>query len=367
MFEVDFHILNQKATPAIYADTLANRPAASFAGRLFVDTAAPYGLYRDTGSAWVQIAGNGGGGSSTGINGLNGTTNIGLGGTLINDTIINGNNQIFAVQNADLFQATSGNLNIQTGLNGVEYSFLTSNSSNLNIGQNNDVLTSLLNFSSQAIQSNFNGGNFGLQLDDSIGKFVLGDYGNNRKYNSIVVNDDTNSFYFTTSYNQANTSQDLFYASNATSTSRFVVLGDFNNYANHTSLIIDDGNSFIKTQNVNGDNGIVITNSFTFIGAQNAVDKLYFSVDLGNNAITSYSNNFSDGLDLDFTSRIFRLGGYNVGSTWLEVNDNADKFTFTTNNLNFTGSSLEDPTPGVVATKALLITLNGTQYKINLY
>ena len=60
MFEVDFHILNQKATPAIYADTLANRPAASFAGRLFVDTASPYGIYRDTGTAWVQIAGSGG-------------------------------------------------------------------------------------------------------------------------------------------------------------------------------------------------------------------------------------------------------------------------------------------------------------------
>jgi hypothetical protein len=366
MFEVDFHILNQKATPAIYSDTLANRPAASFAGRLFVDTAAPYGLYRDTGSAWVQIAGNGGGGSSTGINGLNGTTNIGLGGTLINDTIINGNNQIFAVQNADLFQATSGNLNIQTGL-GTQYSFLTSNSTQLYIGQVNNSLFSQFIFSSQAIQTSFNGDNYGLQLDDSIGKFVLGDYGNNRKYNSIVVNDDTNSFYFTTSYNQANTAQDLFYASNATSTSRFVVLGDFNNYANHTSLIIDDGNSFIKTQNINGDNGIVITNNFTFIGAKNAVDKLYFSVDLGSSAIQSFYNNFSDGLDLDFTSRNFRLGGFNVGTTWLEVNDNADILTFTTNNLTFTGASLENPTPGVIATKALLITLNGTQYKINLY
>ena len=54
-FSYNVNVLNQKGTPAIYTDTFANRPAAGFAGRLFVanDTSA---IYEDTGTAWVLIA-----------------------------------------------------------------------------------------------------------------------------------------------------------------------------------------------------------------------------------------------------------------------------------------------------------------------
>jgi len=55
---VDFSVTNQLASPAIYASSFATRPAASFKGRLFVDTDTPStGIYRDTGTAWVAIAG----------------------------------------------------------------------------------------------------------------------------------------------------------------------------------------------------------------------------------------------------------------------------------------------------------------------
>ena len=57
---VDFSVTNQLASPAIYASSFATRPAASFKGRLFVDTNVPStGIYRDTGTAWVAIAGTG--------------------------------------------------------------------------------------------------------------------------------------------------------------------------------------------------------------------------------------------------------------------------------------------------------------------
>lgn len=63
---VDFSILNQLATPAIYAASLSLRPAFGFAGRVFIDTDTPStGIYRDTGAAWEQIAGSGGGGGGT--------------------------------------------------------------------------------------------------------------------------------------------------------------------------------------------------------------------------------------------------------------------------------------------------------------
>ena len=52
---VTLDILNQKDTPAFYADTLANRPAAGFTGRVFISTDT-YDLYRDTGTAWDLLS-----------------------------------------------------------------------------------------------------------------------------------------------------------------------------------------------------------------------------------------------------------------------------------------------------------------------
>jgi hypothetical protein len=56
-FKVNFSVNNQLATPAIHAAALANRPAAGQPGRVFIDTDNPStGIYRDTGTAWIQIA-----------------------------------------------------------------------------------------------------------------------------------------------------------------------------------------------------------------------------------------------------------------------------------------------------------------------
>jgi hypothetical protein len=57
MPNIDLSILNQRQTPAFFASSLATRPAFGFAGRIFIDSDVPStGIYRDTGSAWVQIA-----------------------------------------------------------------------------------------------------------------------------------------------------------------------------------------------------------------------------------------------------------------------------------------------------------------------
>jgi hypothetical protein len=56
-FKVEFSVINQLATPAFHAAPLAQRPAAGQVGRVFIDTDNPStGMYRDTGTAWVQIA-----------------------------------------------------------------------------------------------------------------------------------------------------------------------------------------------------------------------------------------------------------------------------------------------------------------------
>ena len=55
---IDLSILNQRQTPAFYADTLANRPAAGFVGRIFVSTNT-FAFYRDNGTGWDLIGGPG--------------------------------------------------------------------------------------------------------------------------------------------------------------------------------------------------------------------------------------------------------------------------------------------------------------------
>ena len=86
---VTLDILNQKATPAFYADTLANRPAAGFTGRVFISTDT-YDLYRDTGTAWVLLspANTGtitGGGSLYRVGIWTSTTNLGESNNLVFD------------------------------------------------------------------------------------------------------------------------------------------------------------------------------------------------------------------------------------------------------------------------------------------
>jgi hypothetical protein len=50
-------VTNQKASPAVYASSLATRPSPQLPGRIFVDTDNPStGMYRDTGTAWVQLS-----------------------------------------------------------------------------------------------------------------------------------------------------------------------------------------------------------------------------------------------------------------------------------------------------------------------
>jgi len=58
MPNIDLSILNQRQTPAFYADTLANRPAAGFVGRIFVSTDT-FAFYRDNGTTWDLIGGPG--------------------------------------------------------------------------------------------------------------------------------------------------------------------------------------------------------------------------------------------------------------------------------------------------------------------
>jgi len=57
--EIYNYVTNQKGSPALYSDVLANRPAAGFIGRLFISTDT-LEIYRDNGTTWDLISGGGG-------------------------------------------------------------------------------------------------------------------------------------------------------------------------------------------------------------------------------------------------------------------------------------------------------------------
>jgi hypothetical protein len=80
MPSIDLSILNQRQTPAFYADTLTNRPAAGFVGRIFVSTDT-FAFYRDNGTSWDLIGGPGtgtvtGSGAVNQVTYWNGTSTI---------------------------------------------------------------------------------------------------------------------------------------------------------------------------------------------------------------------------------------------------------------------------------------------------
>lgn len=104
MPQIDLSMLNQRQTPAFYADVLANRPAAGFIGRIFVSTNT-YAFYRDNGTSWDLIGGPGTG-TITG-SGANGQVSFWNGASTIT-----GSNDLF-------WDATNGHFGVNTNVPGT--------------------------------------------------------------------------------------------------------------------------------------------------------------------------------------------------------------------------------------------------------
>jgi len=111
MITLDLSILNQKGTPMFYSDTLALRPNFGIAGRIFIDIASPYGIYRDTGTAWQQIAvGSAGAGTITGGGTINTLAMFTPTGTAVGDSKITQSGSNITID-ANVF-VTNGNINL---------------------------------------------------------------------------------------------------------------------------------------------------------------------------------------------------------------------------------------------------------------
>lgn len=102
---VNFNVLNQMATPVLYADTLTNRPTASIIGRVFFRTDTPFGIYRDNGTSWDLIA-------NPDTNSVTGSGATGQVTFFTSSNVISGNNNLF-------WDSTNNRLGIGTTTPGV--------------------------------------------------------------------------------------------------------------------------------------------------------------------------------------------------------------------------------------------------------
>jgi hypothetical protein len=113
---IDLSILNQRQTPAFYADIFANRPAAGFVGRIFVSTNT-FAFFRDNGTGWDLIGGPGTG-TITG-SGTAGTVPLWNGASTIGDsTLIEGSTKFTTTKD---IQADAYYLNGMTAGSGALY------------------------------------------------------------------------------------------------------------------------------------------------------------------------------------------------------------------------------------------------------
>jgi len=268
----------------------------------------------------------GGGGSSTGVNGLNGTTNIGLGGTLTSSTTILGNSGNYSLAFTDL----------------LGFSVVTKQGWVL---QNNDTNRQITAYS-------------------NIGFNSLDLYNNNLITNRastfrILYNSIKSLFYPDPNGVDTNFGINIDFDLRTTS------LGDIDNVYNQTKLILYDTSENIITYGSDGINGFWVSPSFTLFGSYNNTTKLYISIDYGLNSLAfRTTNDVIDGIELQVASKIYKFGSFNSGTTWIEVDDNATKMTFNTESLVFTGANLEGTAPIGLGVTWLKITLNGVEYSI---
>jgi hypothetical protein len=335
----------------MHAAALANRPAAGQPGRVFIDTNNPStGIYRDTGTAWIQIAST----SSPEVDTLQTVTDRGntTDNTLIltYDSLFNGSNQI------EFFDV--GTTAVRYGINKV-------GTGNKLVLQGNSPLSTfdmglMIDAPNDTIKTYF-GSNFdeiGLKLDFVNLTFS---FGNNYGADGSLIID-------------ANNQESYLY-------NRIVLLGSTNN---GIYFSINDFNSIITTQYGGNDIGLKLdfANDVYTFGTQTS--QLYIEngnglVDINSqyninfNLFPSPGNNVS--LKLDGINNII-YSNYQGNDIGLKLDFQNDKYTLgstteyigidPTNNTLIAGANLLSGSAGGASGQHLKININGTNYKIEL-
>jgi hypothetical protein len=217
--------------------------------------------------------------------------------------------------------------------------------------------------------------------------YSFGDFNNYNNGTAFIINDNTENIY--TKYSGAPNGINIDFVNS---------IYQFGNIGTNTAIYVDDSNQLIQF-NISG-NQIALfdqLNNVTDIGYGGSMLQLrqvnnncflgdynftaggyYLAIDNSGNQINTISMALGGayGLKLDFSNNAFILGdraGLNNG-TYIYVEDSSpsliesqcDTFNLSISTLSFNGASLQSNTAGGNSGEHLVITLNGSQYKIKL-
>jgi hypothetical protein len=299
-FKVNFSVNNQLATPSMHAAALANRPAAGQPGRVFIDTDNPStGIYRDTGTIWIQI-----GAGAGALNLQNVTDN---GNSTTNNILLqypdNAQDNALVFYNSDLAQEE---YLIRKRATGILTNDVLSIESKGNISPSTNPVGILIDGSQDLIRSFFANtySEIGLKLDFAVFNFFLGDFGNSN--NGTLLSIDDNNSIIKSSYQQNDIGLKLDFANSN------YWLGDFNNINNGGAIVVNVGAPEIYTKFNIGNLGYNITQSNIVLGDYGSTyNGLVLKVDFdgsGPEIIYTQYGGTDVGLYLDFVNIFYALG-----------------------------------------------------------
>lgn len=372
-------IINGKGTPSIYEDTLANRPPASSIGRLFVQINSPYGIYRDTGTTWVQVSGGGGGGVG------NWDQVLGNGGALTQNrsfnfdydfglTFLNGDyfkldgfnqfridyrNGVFPYDNYIIFDKTYFKYYTNTNVNTIfSFDYISGdvafgdfagvyNSTHINITNSSNQIY----FAPQSVMTF-------LTTADSV---VIGDASGTNTLLQLIIN--RSSENIVTAIN--GDGQGLLLED------RLSYLGDFYaNFYNHHIAISNVTDNFYIRSYIDNANPF-IWGGFNIVGytSEFGTEFVNLKIDSSAETINTFWSGVGDyiGLLLDFASNQYYLGDYNnlTNNGFLQIDAGNREANFNIDLLSITGS-VTSTSSGSISAQHLSIYINGTHYKIQL-
>lgn len=340
------------------------------------------GVYADI-NGDIQISPSG----VTGINGLNGTTNIGLGGTLLNDTSINGDNYSFEYYGINGLQLLTTTENSVFRLNETEVKMFSGLAGFWSIGGTcaigdliNNSFQFITDYVTQKIYAIVNGTENGFLLDYNNRIYQLGDFASINNGLQLILDDNNNLMYtksgnsflgYYFDFNNSNT----FFGSLQTGVYLNIDYGNelFNLVGTHTGFIINTSIGDLQL----GDNNIcalylqtrgvsMISNSANIfdydantqllrIGTEN---QLVFN---SNVDVTFENTNIGTfGLYLSASTRISSLGDYTKANngTFIGTDD--------INQYLIASTNLKDVDTGNPSGKGIRIFVNGEQFTIPL-
>ena len=349
---VNFNVINQKGSPAIYEDSLSIRPAAGYPGRLFVDTnIVSTGLYRDTGSEWQLIASIGSGSP------LNWDEVLALGGQFQTSRLADANNNNFQIDNLNSIEfdvynngdhAPAFTINADFSFNIGDIKHKTQYSPSINSSTKDGNIYTLLGEGTDTFKRGINIGNIPKDSVD-LWRYQFGDYGNNTTGTYLEVNESTSNI---SAYFQGNTKglqldfNGGTYVLGDNTKSEIVIDNDVEIYTRsqshrQTGFILNFQNNNYTFGNYSGtDNLYSLTyndiyndshgnpSAFSEIYTQgyngNNID-YYININTDTSSVHYAYNGFDQGIYLDYTNNNYQFGDFNINVNGSSLNINDDQ------------------------------------------